>query len=50
MSNNNHDKSDSDGFVIKLETLAPIDNCTCEWVIYNNTYCRADELTKFELE
>lgn len=27
-----------------------IDNCTCEWVIYNNTYCKVDELTKFNLD
>ena len=27
-----------------------IDNCTCEWVIYNNTYCKVDELTKFDLD
>lgn len=25
-----------------------IDRCTCEWVLVNNTYCRVDELTKFE--
>ena len=27
-----------------------IDNCTCEWVIYNNTYYKVDELTKFDLD
>lgn len=27
-----------------------IDNCTCEWVIYNNTYCKVNELTKFNLD
>lgn len=27
-----------------------IDNCTCEWIIYNNTFYRVDELTKFDLD
>ena len=27
-----------------------IDNCTCEWVIFNNIYCKVDELTKFDLD
>ena len=25
-----------------------ISNCTCEWIILNDTFYRVDELTKFE--